>query len=99
MKRPIDDGPQAARSQLAPKPALPNDAGCDPVNVAEMLVEMHEATLRARSYAEGWVDQRNKMTQAVADFESLRMGAIETLESAGWKSARLPIQRAATKPD
>lgn len=87
MKRPIDDGSQTARNQLAPKPALPNEASGEPVNVAEMLVEMREATMRARSFAEGWVDQRNKMTGAVADFESSQMRAIQTLQSAAGKSA------------
>ena len=98
MKRSIDVGSRAA-PKLAPKPAPPNDAGGDLVNTAEMLVEMHEATLRARSYAEGWVEQRKKMTQAVADFESSQMSAVQILKSPAGTSGSLPTQRAATKAD
>ena len=99
MKRPIDGRSQAARNQLAHKPPLPNDASSDSVTLAEMLVEMREATMRARSYAEGWVDQRNKMTNAVADFESSQVGARGTVEDDVRKSARLGSQKAVTKAD
>ena len=71
------------RDHSGMEPEMADDDHSLPAPVAEMSVEMRNATERARSYAAQWIDQRNRMAAAVDGYRALGTHSIPDLPATG----------------